>query len=129
MSLSRHEAYMRRRAARLAEREAEEARAEMAAPPAPEGPEEEAALLDRVREATRTAGYDPDYFCGLDRAMDVPYHVDPGSSERIWVVGLGRPRPLAEVSPIVDVLRGWQVGRTIVICPREVRDQLAGESE
>jgi hypothetical protein len=59
--------------------------------------------------------------------MDVPYHVDPGSSERIWVVGLGRLRPLAEVSPIVHVLRGWQVGRTIVICPAEARDQLSGE--
>ncbi len=91
------------------------------------GTEQERTLLERVRQATERVGYDPEYFCGLDRAIDVPYHVDPGSSERIWVVGLGRPRPLAEVSPIVHVLRGWQVGRTIVICPARARDRLAGE--
>jgi hypothetical protein len=89
--------------------------------------EERAELLDRLRRVTVEAGYDPEYFCGLDRAVDVPYHVDPGTSERIWVVGLGRPRPLAEVSPIVDVLRDWQVGRTIAICPREARDELMRE--
>ena len=93
----------------------------------PEGAQQEESLLARIEEATRDAGYDTEYFCGLDRAVDVPYHVDPGSSERIWVVGLGRPRPLAEVSPIVHVLRGWQVGRTIVICPLEARDRLAME--
>jgi HD superfamily phosphohydrolase len=93
------------------------------------GTEEEQVVLARVREATLAAGYDPDHFCGLDRAVDVAYNVDPGSPERIWVVGLGGPRPLAEVSPIVHVLRGWQVGRTIVICPREARDTLIGELE
>jgi HD superfamily phosphohydrolase len=89
--------------------------------------EQQASLLEMVRQATRAVGYDPDYFCGLDHAVDVPYHVDPGSSERIWVVGLGQPGPLTEVSPIVEVLRGWKMGRTIIICPRETRDQLAGE--
>jgi len=89
--------------------------------------EERAELLDRLRRATAAAGYDPDSFCGLDRAIDVPYHVDPGTSERIWVVGLGRPRPLAEVSPIVDVLRNWRVGRTIAICPEEAREALRKE--
>lgn len=94
-----------------------------------DGPEEEQQMLERARRATQEAGFDPTYFCGLDRAVDVPYHVDPGSSERIWVVGLGAPGPLTEVSPIVEVLRGWQVGRTIVICPREARDRLARELE
>jgi len=84
-------------------------------------------ILERARELTAAAGFDADAFCGLDRAVDVPYHVDPGASERIWVVGLGRPGPLAEVSPIVEVLRGGQVGRTIVICPRPARDALAEE--
>jgi uncharacterized protein len=88
-------------------------------------PEEK--IVERLRWATARAGYDPEYFCGLDRAVDVPYHVDPGTSERIWVVGLGRPGPLAEVSPIVDVLRDWQVGRTLAICPLEARDAVAKE--
>ncbi len=91
-----------------------------------EGSEEER-IIGRVRWATEKAGYDPEYFCGLDRAVDVPYHVDPGASEQIWVVGLGKPGPLAEVSPIVDVLRGWRVGRTIIICPQEARDMLKKE--
>ncbi len=88
------------------------------------GRADEAEVLARVRQATAEAGFDPDYFCGLDRAVDVPYHVDPGASERIWVVGLGRPRPLAEVSPIVEVLRGWQVGRSVAICPEAAREAL-----
>jgi hypothetical protein len=88
-------------------------------------PEEK--ILERLRWATARAGYDPEYFCGLDRALDVPYHVDPGTSERIWVVGLGRPGPLAEVSPIVDVLRDWQVGRTLALCPLEARGAIAKE--
>ena len=78
-------------------------------------------ILERLRGATARAGYDPEYFCGLDRAVDVPYHVAPGTTERIWVVGLGRPGPRAQVSPIVDVLREWQVGRTLNLCPLEAR--------
>ena len=98
MSLSRHEAYMRRRAARLAEREAEEARAEMAAPPAPEGPEE--APLEPRAEAAERPEPEPEPESDLAPETEagpwLDLEAEPGTD-----IALGaKPGPVVEPEPM-----------------------------
>ena len=81
--------------------------------------------LEIARDRVRAAGYDPDLYAGVDRAVDVSY-LDPGEPlEEVWVaMRSGPPRKLGDVSEIIGRLRGREREHVRVIVAPEVRDRV-----
>lgn len=81
---------------------------------------------DRVR----AAGLDPDLYCGVDRAVDVPY-LDPAEPlEEVWVwMRDAAPRKLGDVSEIIGRLRGRERQRVRLVVAAEVRDRVRKDLE
>jgi HD superfamily phosphohydrolase len=78
---------------------------------------------DIARAHVRAAGYDPDLYAGIDRAVDVSY-LDPGEPlEEVWVaMRSGPPQKLGDVSEIIGRLRGREREHVRVVVAPEVRD-------
>jgi HD superfamily phosphohydrolase len=80
---------------------------------------------EKVRQIASDAGLDPNYYTGLDLAMDTPY-ADDSSLTVIFGAGYpaGRPRHPAEVSFVLDRLRDETLARIRVVFPGELREQV-----
>jgi uncharacterized protein len=75
--------------------------------------------LATARDIARAAGLDPDVYVGVDVASDVPYADDDSLSV---IFPRGRARRPAEVSFVLDRLKGQRVTRVRVIFAPEIRD-------
>ncbi|MEO8183885.1 MAG: HD domain-containing protein [Deltaproteobacteria bacterium] len=85
-------------------------------------PERYAELLERLRERSRAAGLDPEYYVGLDEAVDVPFD---NSADPLAVIF---PDDVAhapqDVSFILGRLWGETLTRTRLVFPNELREDL-----
>jgi hypothetical protein len=82
-----------------------------------------APALAVARDIASAAGLDPDVYAGVDIASDVPYADDDSLSV---VFPMGRARRPAEVSFVLDRLKGHRVTRARVIFAPELRDAVRG---
>ena len=74
---------------------------------------------ETVRAIAEQAGLDPDVYTGIDSAEDVPYADD--SALVVWF-GRSAPRHPAEVSFVLDRLRGETLRRVRLMFAPELRD-------
>jgi uncharacterized protein len=80
-------------------------------------------LLDFARHRCRAHGLDPEYYAGIDEAVDTPFENDEGALEVIFPDNVARaPR---DVSFILGRLSGETLTRTRLIFPSELRDELS----
>jgi uncharacterized protein len=77
--------------------------------------------LAAARSIAAEQGLDPDVYVGLDIARDTPY---PEDESLMVVFPRGRPRRPAEVSFVLDRLRGQELTRTRIIFAPELRDSM-----
>lgn len=79
-------------------------------------------LLDFARHRARARGLDPDYYVGLDEAVDVPFDNSKDTLKVIFPNDLARaPR---DVSFILGRLSGETLSRTRLVFPKELRDEV-----
>ena len=78
-------------------------------------------ILQKTIDITRTAGLDPDLYCGIDIAHNTPYEDD---NSIMVIFGHGRARQPSEVSFILDRLRNETLTRVRVIFASELRDRI-----
>jgi HD superfamily phosphohydrolase len=88
-------------------------------------PERYAELLEFLRDRARATGLDPDYYVGLDEAVDVPFD---NSDDPLAVIF---PDDVAhapqEVSFILGRLSGETLTRTRLVFPMELREDLLAQ--
>jgi HD superfamily phosphohydrolase len=85
-------------------------------------PEKYRELLELARQRARALGLDPDYYVGLDEAVDVPFDNSGDSLAVIFPDGVARAPQ--EVSFILGRLAGETLTRTRLVFPNEVREEL-----
>lgn len=79
-------------------------------------------LLEYARQRARALGLDPEYYVGLDEAVDVPFD---DSRDSLEVIFPNRTvRAPHEVSFILGRLRRERLVRTRLVLPQEVRDMV-----
>jgi uncharacterized protein len=79
-------------------------------------------LLEFARRRARANGLDPDYYVGLDEAVDVPFDNSKDPLKVIFPNDLARaPR---DVSFILGRLSGETLIRTRLVFPKELRDEV-----
>jgi uncharacterized protein len=77
-----------------------------------------------AREVVTQKGLDPDYYVGLDVAVDTPFGAEP---EPLMVIyAKGPARPLSEVSFLLARLAGQVLSRVRLIVVPELRDDVIG---
>ncbi len=81
-------------------------------------PDGRGSALETVREIAAEQGLDPELYTGLDIAEDVPYSDDWSLAVTF---GKGPPRPVAEVSFVLDRLRDEALVRVRVMFAPELR--------
>ena len=82
-------------------------------------PERYRQLLEFTRDRARRAGLDPDYYVGLDEAVDVPFDNAKDQLEVIFPDNVARaPR---DVSFVLGRLAGETLTRTRLVFPKELR--------
>jgi HD superfamily phosphohydrolase len=85
----------------------------------------------QARRLVSRAGFDPDYYLIMDRAVDIPYYgyywprqADP---KGLIYIEAGSPRPkireISEVSEVIRAMRSYAIDR--VCFPAEVSEQMA----
>jgi uncharacterized protein len=75
-----------------------------------------------AREVAKAKGLDPDYYVGLDVAMDTPFGAE---SEPLMVIfAKGPARPLSDVSFLLARLAGQVLSRVRLIVAPELRDDV-----
>jgi HD superfamily phosphohydrolase len=85
-------------------------------------PERYRELLEFARDRARAKGFDPDYYVGLDEAVDVPFDNAKEQLEVIFPDNVARaPR---DVSFILGRLSGETLTRTRLVFPMELRAEL-----
>jgi hypothetical protein len=85
-------------------------------------PERYAELLERLRERARASGLDPEYYVGLDEAVDVPFDNSDDPLAVIFPDDVARAPQ--EVSFILGRLSGETLTRTRLVFPNELREDL-----
>jgi HD superfamily phosphohydrolase len=85
-------------------------------------PEKYQALLEFARERARAAGLDPEYYVGLDQAVDVPFDNTKAGLEVIFPNDL--TRATHDVSFILGRLSGETLTRTRLVFPTELRQDV-----
>jgi HD superfamily phosphohydrolase len=85
-------------------------------------PERYAELLELLRERSRAAGLDPEYYVGLDEAVDVPFDNSDDPLAVIFPDDVARAPQ--DVSFILGRLAGETLTRTRLVFPNELRDDL-----
>jgi hypothetical protein len=78
--------------------------------------------LAAAREVAEKSGRDPDYYVGLDVAMDTPFGAEPDPLMVIYAKGPARP--LSDVSFILARLAGQVLSRVRLIVVPELRDDV-----
>jgi hypothetical protein len=90
-----------------------------------------AGLLSEVRGVAAAAGFDPDYYVVMDRAVDTPYYgfyspegADPRGLIYVETTG-AQPaiREISEVSDVVKRMRGYRIDRLCI--PHEIAPQVS----
>ena len=89
----------------------------------PPDPDEPRRWLQRARELAAERGLDPDIYVGLDEASLIAYDDSQPNALRV-VFPDGVSRPLAEVSFLLERLRGQRLTRCRLVFPAELRDEL-----
>lgn len=85
-------------------------------------PERYRQLLEFTRDRARRAGFDPDYYVGLDEAVDVPFDNAKDQLEVIFPDNVARaPR---DVSFVLGRLAGETLTRTRLVFPKELRAEV-----
>jgi hypothetical protein len=75
-----------------------------------------------AREVARARGLDPDFYVGLDVAIDTPFGAE---AEPLMVIyAKGPARPLSDVSFILARLAGQVLARVRLIVAPELRDEV-----
>jgi hypothetical protein len=75
-----------------------------------------------AREVAKTKGFDPDYYVGLDVAVDTPFGAE---TEPLMVIfAKGPARPLSDVSFILARLAGQVLSRVRLIVATELREDI-----
>jgi HD superfamily phosphohydrolase len=88
-------------------------------------PERYQALLAFARERSKLAGLDPDYYVGLDEAIDVPFDNSKEPLKVIFPDNVARaPR---DVSFILGRLSGETLTRTRLVFPKELRGEVLAQ--
>jgi hypothetical protein len=82
-------------------------------------PERYQALLGFARDQAQRQGFDPDYYVGLDEAVDVPFDDSEDSLKVIFPNSTARAPH--EVSFILGRLRGERLARTRLVLAKELR--------
>ncbi|MBX6377598.1 MAG: HD domain-containing protein [Clostridia bacterium] len=80
--------------------------------------------LQGIREVVARAGWDPDYYCALDRTVDVAYEHLPGE-EGVPILILeedGSVRDVSAVSPVIRSLTATAQERCNLFVPAECRE-------
>jgi hypothetical protein len=78
--------------------------------------------LAAARDVATRKGLDPDYYVGLDVAVDTPFGAEP---EPLMVIyAKGPARPLSEVSFLLARLAGQVLSRVRLIVVPELRDDV-----
>jgi HD superfamily phosphohydrolase len=85
-------------------------------------PERYAELLERLRELSQLAGLDPEYYVGLDEAVDVPFDNSDDPLAVIFPDDVARAPQ--DVSFILSRLSGETLTRTRLVFPNELREDL-----
>ena len=79
-------------------------------------------LLEFARERARQRGLDPDYYVGLDEAVDTPFG---GAKEQLEVIFPDNvARSPRDVSFVLGRLAGETLTRTRLVFPKELRDEV-----
>jgi hypothetical protein len=79
-------------------------------------------LLDFARTRARAMGLDPDYYVGLDEAVDIPFDTAKEQLEVIFPDNVARaPR---DVSFVLGRLYGETLTRTRLVFPKELRAEV-----
>jgi len=82
-------------------------------------------LLDFARRRSRAIGLDPDYYVGVDEAVDTPFENAKDALEVIFPDNVARaPR---EVSFILGRLSGETLTRTRLVFPNELREEVLAQ--
>jgi HD superfamily phosphohydrolase len=88
-------------------------------------PERYLELLEFLRERSRAIGLDPDYYVGLDEAVDVPFDNSHDPLAVIFPDDVARAP--SEVSFILGRLSGETLTRTRLVFPNELREDLLAQ--
>lgn len=88
-------------------------------------PDPAARALDLARDLAQSAGFDPDVYVGIDRAVLLPY--DDSKQKLRVLFPHGDSQPLHEVSFLLGRLRGQRLEKVRLLVPTEVRDALRKE--
>jgi uncharacterized protein len=88
----------------------------------PSDPDPAASVLEIARELAIKAGFDPDVYVGVDRAVLLPY--DDSKQKLRVLFPHGDSQPLHEVSFLIGRLRGQRLEKVRLLVPSEVRDAL-----
>ncbi len=85
-------------------------------------PDPASSALEVARDLARQAGFDPDVYVGLDRAVLLPY--DDSKQKLRVLFPHGDSQPLHEVSFLLGRLRGQRLEKVRLLVPTEVREAL-----
>lgn len=81
-------------------------------------------LYKKVKECTKELGYEPEYYCGVDKAETIPYKIEVDGMEKIWISIGKEVKPVIEVSPLISAMKNIKIEQNLMIMLAEVRTKL-----